>query len=903
MALTPGTRLGPYEIIAPVGAGGMGEVYRAHDTRLARDVAVKVLPEDLVADDVARERFAREAKAVAALSHPNILSIHDFGESNGVAYAVTELLDGETLAERLLQGAVPLRKTLELASQAAEGLAAAHEQDIVHRDLKPANLFLTRDGRIKILDFGLAKQQQSEEWEEDDTRAVGPATQPGVVMGTVGYMSPEQVRAENADARSDLFSLGVVVYEMLSGNSAFKRDSAAETMSAILHEEPAELSQLALSIPSSVERIVRRCLEKRRAERFQSARDLAFALSNAMEASGRDWSGAAAVQPARGRPLRPGRTPATIAAVVLAAGAGAFVHSRFAASGTPAPVQVKTLTFSGQDWAPSVAPDGKMIAFTSQRDGRPRIWLRQMAGGAEVPLTEGPDHAPKFSPDGTSILFIRDEIQYRSAYRVPVLGGSPRKILEGVAEAAWSPDATRIAYVRYGGEAGTHVVLGVANVHSGETTELAEWSDRTAYGLTWSPTGRWVAAASAGIILNLADNRVLLVDPESGDVVESAQWTRRISAPTWTPSGSALLFAQSTSSLGDMSSTVGRVLRYELGSRKKRTLFWIESVFQGGGDFVRLDVAGTEQLVFDELVTRQNLVEVALPDARFPRGLRGEPRALTRGHCRDRQPAYSPNGEHVVFSSNRSGNLDLWILSTVSGDTRQLTDDESEDWDPAFTPDGRSVLWSSNRGGHLEIWMAAIDGSGARQVTQDGLDAENPTQTPNGDWIVYGSGNPEKSGIWKIRPDGSEATRLVAGAHAIPEISPDGKHVLYATTDPRHNRSIVSVADLDSGTPVFQTVVPERELRSVVVTGRGRWMPDGSALAFIGRDEKGRSGIFVQDFVPGADSESTRRPLYGFSTDEDVESFGISPDGSRVTVSHMKELRSVKIAVGVPGID
>jgi Tol biopolymer transport system component len=621
-----------------------------------------------------------------------------------------------------------MRKALELASQAADGLAAAHEQDIVHRDLKPANLFVTRDGRVKILDFGLAKLQ-TEEPQDDNTRPVGPATEPGAVMGTVGYMSPEQVRAERVDARSDLFSLGVVLYEMLSGQAAFKRKSAAETMSAILHEDPRETSQLEPAIPASVDRIVRRCLEKHRAERFQSARDLAFALSNAMEGSGRDWSGAAAAQPAPGARLRAGRIPATIAAVILAAGAGAFVHSRFAAPGMPAPVRVQTLTFSGQDWAPSVAPDGKMIAFTSQRDGRPRIWLRQMTGGAEVPLTEGPDHAPQFSPDGTSILFIRDEVEHRSAYRVPVLGGSPRKIFARVAEATWSPDATRIAYARYEGEAGNHVVLGIADVQSGQTTDLAELKDRNAYGLTWSPTGRWIAAASTGIILNAAVNHLLLVDPESGEVVETVQTTQRVSAPTWTNSGTALLYAQSTSSLGDISSTVGRVLRHELGSKKQRTLFWIESVYQGGGDFVRLDVAGSGRIVFDELVTRQNLVEVRLADARFPRGLLGEPRALTRGHCRDRQPAYSHDGTYVVFSSNRSGNLDLWILNTVSGDTRQLTDDESEDWDPAFTPDGQSVLWSSNRGGHLEIWMAAIDGSGAHQITQDGLDAENPTQT------------------------------------------------------------------------------------------------------------------------------------------------------------------------------
>ncbi len=280
MTLPNGTRLGPYEIVAPLGAGGMGEVYRARDHRLERDVAVKVLPERLAADPHALARFEREAKAVAALSHPNILAIHDFETHDGVRYAVTELLDGGSLREHLEGGTVSPRKAVEYALQIARGLAAAHEKGIVHRDLKPENVFVSRDGHVKILDFGLAKAVEPRSL-DSATKAptVAEATEPGTVLGTVGYMSPEQVRGRSADARSDIFSFGTVLYEMLTGRRAFRAESAVETMSAILTEEPPDFSEAgARTVAPGLERIVRRCLEKDPAQRFQNARDLGFAI-------------------------------------------------------------------------------------------------------------------------------------------------------------------------------------------------------------------------------------------------------------------------------------------------------------------------------------------------------------------------------------------------------------------------------------------------------------------------------------------------------------------------------------------------------------------------------------------------------------------------------------------------
>ena len=280
MTLAAGTRLGSYEIVAPLGAGGMGEVYRARDSKLKREVAVKVLPQSLAADPEALARFEREALAVAALSHPNILSIFDFGTQDGTAFAVTELLEGETLRGKLDTGPIAQRQAIDYALQAAKGLSAAHEKGIVHRDLKPENLFVSKDGHLKILDFGLAKKVEAVTPEEKTSAATGSGhTEPGTVMGTMGYMSPEQVRGLPVDQRSDLFSLGTILYEMLSGKRAFKRDTASDTIAAILKEDPPELTESGRNISPALDHIVKHCLEKDRSRRFQSAQDIAFALS------------------------------------------------------------------------------------------------------------------------------------------------------------------------------------------------------------------------------------------------------------------------------------------------------------------------------------------------------------------------------------------------------------------------------------------------------------------------------------------------------------------------------------------------------------------------------------------------------------------------------------------------
>src|ERR1700675_150705 len=322
MPLSAGDKLGPYQILVPLGAGGMGEVYRARDTKLDRDVAIKVLPASVAADPDTLARFEREAKAVAALSHPNILAIHDFGTHEGMAYAVTELLEGETLRGKRDSGPIAQKQAVDYALQVAKGLSAAHEKGIVHRDLKPENLFVSRDGHVKILDFGLAKRVEAvAPGKETSAPTDSGHTEPGTVMGTAGYMSPEQVKGFPVDHRSDIFSFGTILYELVSGKKAFQRDTNAETMAAIMRDEPPELSESGRNISPALDHIVKHCLEKDRDHRFQSARDIAFALS---EASGPTMTGGAQL----GASPRKNKALVAVAAVVVLAAVGVFLLRR-----------------------------------------------------------------------------------------------------------------------------------------------------------------------------------------------------------------------------------------------------------------------------------------------------------------------------------------------------------------------------------------------------------------------------------------------------------------------------------------------------------------------------------------------------------------------------------------------
>ena len=448
MTLAPGTRLGPYVIDIPVGAGGMGEVYRARDERLERDVAIKVLPAGVAGDPGRRARFEREARAVAALSHPNILAIHDMGEGKSFLYAVTELLDGETLRDRLTHGPLPVRKAVDIAIQIARGLSAAHDKGLVHRDLKPENVFLLKDGQVKILDFGLARQSAEPGPETSATRTVAALTDAGTVMGTVGYMAPEQVRGAAVDARTDLFAFGALLYEILSGQRAFRRDTAAETMTAILREDPPELSATRTELSPALERIVRHCLEKDPAQRFQTARDVAFALE---AFSGTSVSGVAvaAAPPAR----RSWVNTAAMAAFAIAGAAAGYFLNANRQSAPASEITFDTRTWDAQ-WITNArfGPDGQTIIYAAAAMGNvPDLFVIRQGTSIPQPLGQPRTHLLSVSKTGelavlTNATLINHRLFAGTLTRM-TMDGAARPLMEQVREADWSPDGAELAII------------------------------------------------------------------------------------------------------------------------------------------------------------------------------------------------------------------------------------------------------------------------------------------------------------------------------------------------------------------------------------------------------------------------------------------------------------------------
>jgi len=449
MALTSGTKLGPYEIQSSIGAGGMGEVYRARDTRLSREVAIKVLPEAFARDPDRLERFEHEARVLSTVNHPNILAIHDVGAQGDLHYLVSELLEGQTLREKMNAGPLAQRRVADYAVEMARGLAAAHDKGIVHRDLKPDNIFITKDGRVKILDFGLAKQAIGEAGlsGQSATMAAPTPTQPGTVMGTAGYMSPEQVRGQTVDHHSDIFSLGTILYEMISGKRAFKGDTGVETMSAILKEDPPELSESGLNVTPGLDRIVRHCLEKEPGQRFQSARDLAFDLENLSSLSG-------ATKPVTGSHPESAtklRTPLLIAIPALLLMVAAAFWAGHATRKTSAPVFSRLTFRGGHVGAARFSPDGQTIVYSAELGDEP---LQLYTTRPDAPQSR------ELGLKNSSILAVskQDELAITLNHiqpaanagggtlaRVPLTGGSPREISEAVGTADWSPDGQFLA--------------------------------------------------------------------------------------------------------------------------------------------------------------------------------------------------------------------------------------------------------------------------------------------------------------------------------------------------------------------------------------------------------------------------------------------------------------------------
>jgi len=735
MALAPGARLGPYEIVSSIGAGGMGEVYRARDPKLGREVAIKVLPAHLSANPEALARFEREAKAVATLSHPNILAIFDFGAHEGTAYAVMELLEGETLRERLGQGALGLRKALEIGAQVAQGLAAAHDKGIVHRDLKPDNVFVSKDGAVKLLDFGLARQgAPSAQGDDTHSPTVSRYTDPGTVMGTVGYMSPEQVRGAPVDHRSDIFSFGALLYEMLGGRRAFQRDTAAETMTAILKEEPADLGSQAAGLPPGLERIVGHCLEKRPEERFQSARDLAFDLQALM---------GSAASGARPVPTPSGRRRLVAPTLALFALAAAFVAGRRGPATAPAGGSSKPPAFqqltdeSGVEGRPSLSPDAKSFVYVSAAAGNSDVYLLRVGGRNPLNLTAdstADDLQPAFSPDGERIAF-RSERDGGGVFVMDSTGESVRRLTDFGYAPAWSPDGKQIVvstdtFVYPTDLAGKGNGLRVVTLETGAVRDLT--GPAIALQPRWSPGGKrvaywglrgtsgqrdvWTIAADG----SEAGGRAVAVTNDAG-----LDW-----CPVWAPDGRHLYFASDRA--GSMN-----LWRVPIDEASGRALGPVEPLTLPAGWSGAFSVsADGRRIAFETLDWRSTLMRV--PFDPVSETVTGPPVPVLRATQPLRDHEVSPDGQEVAFT--RAGTReDLFVARMDGSQFRRLTDDGFRDRGPAWAPDGHRIAFYSDRGGGYEIWTIRPDGSGLEAATALGRSANFPTWSPDGRRLVFSS--------------------------------------------------------------------------------------------------------------------------------------------------------------------
>ena len=840
-------RLGPYEIIGLLGAGGMGEVYRAHDARLGREVAIKVLPGAWAADPERLQRFEQEARAAAALNHPNILAVHDIGTSGDAPYIVTELLDGGTLRDTLSAGALPQRRAVEYAMQIAQGLAAAHEKGIVHRDLKPENLFVTSDERVKILDFGLAKLMQAESAFAGasllPTGAVDPAarpnTVPGMVMGTVGYMAPEQVRGVSADHRADVFAFGAILYEMLAGRRAFRGDTAMDTMSAILKEDPPELAGTDRPIAPGLQRIVSRCLEKTPAARFQSTRDLAFALEG-MSTQSESTASARREAARESVPLAVGRTRERVAAAL----AVLFLLTTIGLAAwafRPAPASsVVRFQIAAPDGtamqAFALSPDGRRLAFVASARGKPSmVYVRPLDAVAASPLagTEGARN-PFWSPDGSAIGFFADG-------RLKVIdaaGGSVRTVCDAIGARTWG-DWNTDGVIVFSTESREPIRRVPAD--GGQPVPVTTVSEGIVGHVrpTFLPGGRrfLYLAGTGGSAGQL--RQASLDSMEDSLILEDSGWARYADPGYLLFVRGAELVAQpfdaANGTLSGRGQTIGAVGAFSSIGNPNQSGFSITSA--GLLAFRTTELAADTELVwFDRSGQRLAVVgepggyrnpqlspdgsRLAVQETNPQDGrtdvwvidlVRGVKTRLTLDAAKTHQlPLWAPDGSAVVVKNLDAVGIYRWPIASA-GDQELLSDTPAEA--NSYSPDGRSIVFSIlNAATNRDIGILPL--AGDRQPVLFLHSAANETQgqvSPDGRWIAYTS---DESGgavndiyIQKF-PEGGQKIRVSTSGGDQARWRRGGREMFYRSLDGRlMSVSIQTIPDLKVGTPValFET--------------------------------------------------------------------------------------------------
>ena len=880
MHITPGLKLGSYQIIALLGKGGMGEVWRAQDTRLDREVAIKVLPATIAHDADRLSRFALEAKATGALNHPNILTVHDIGTHEDAPYIVAELLDGEELRAQLDNGALPVRKAIEYAQQIAAGLAAAHEKGIVHRDLKPENLFITKDGRVKILDFGLAKIEPPRPLSaSSEVATLKQITTPGTVMGTVAYMSPEQVRGEVVDARSDIFSFGQILYEMLAGKRAFTGATMPDLMSAILRAEPPDLH----TANPQLEKIVRRCLEKQPERRFQTASDLGFALESLNTSSGARLETATAV--------------AAVTESTSANNARWFGNARLWMSTTAIlllglllalPIVVKYLRLSPPVvpvgvrftiaapekatglFAPALSPDGRHLVFAADVEGKRSLWLRPLGSltAQQLPGTEGVTGIPFWSPDSRSIGYVFFETELR---KLDLAGGASQTLCKLPADAngyegTWNRDGV----ILFSGRAGIYRVPATG----GEPVPALRAEQPGRY--------RWPVF--------LPDGRHFLVLTTQPGAMELHL---------------AALDRQETTRLLAADSQAGYANGHLLFARAGALLaapFDADSLKLTGESFVVADkvrvspnssgffsVSDNGSLVYDPNTLTDNQQLTWLDRTGKPLG--------TVGPVGEYEwPRLSPDGKRVAVERRdpQTRNRDIYVIDLARGLSSRLTFDPGEDRYPAWSSDGSRIAWTGYRDGAWQIYQKLSSGVGAEEVLLKDSVLMSPTSwSPDDRFLVYTRLDPKTNAdIW-VLPTAADRQPTVFLQTPFREgfgsFSPDGRWIAYMSDD--QGKLEVNVQTYPASGGKWQ-----------ISTNSGRlpvWRSDGEELYYISADQK----LMAVEVNPGGSFEATapralfdlllaRALLAGWS------SYAVTPAGDRfLFVTAREEAASLQFIV------
>jgi serine/threonine protein kinase len=888
MSLAPGTRLGPYEIVSTIGAGAMGVVYKARDTRLGRDVAVKVLPPAFARDPDRLSRFEREARAVAAISHPNILSVHDIGTADVVdpdhgparaTYMITELLDGDTLRARLGQGALPPRKAADVAMQVARGLAAAHDRGIIHRDLKPENIVVLRDGLVKILDFGLAKQSAVAPEGSGDQQTMA-ATDPGTVLGTVGYMAPEQVRGEPADSRSDLFALGAVLHELASGQRAFARPTAAETMTAILREDPPDLAAANSQVPPALARVVRHALEKDPHDRFQTARDFAFALQ-ALGDSATSSSGAAAASDLVKRPRR---------------------RSEVIAWAATALVTVAALTL----W---LRPGSTQTASASN--------LKPVIFAASLPGRDQGLSSPAVSPDGRRVAFIAHTVAGASIVVRPLnaLQAQPIKNTTGVRDSSlfWSPDGGSLGFIA-GGK------LKTIELATNRLNELA--SAPSGYGGTWAPDGT---------ILFSPDERgpIFRVSASGGDAapvtaLDKSRGDEAHRFPQFLPDGRHFVFMPWKSG-----ATTRAIQLAELGATGSTTLFDSESApVVAGHSFVYVRERPTRlvaqafdprtlalegrpvRIVDDDDVdfwwfTGDSMLAASADVLVYSAG-KYRRNQLTWFNRAGRQlatvgdpdvhydPAISVDGTMLAVERRdaQTDGTDLWTVDLTRGAFSRVTSPKGFKTTAAWSPDGRRIAFAADEGNQPQVHVKSASGTGAEDVLIDrrGYPLD---WSRDGRYLLYlvaGDATLKDVLVYDFERRSSSPVLNSTFNESGAVFSPNGKWIAY-------------VSDESGSLQVYIRSFPDARVKVPISTAGGNqpvWSRDGRELFFLAPD----TTLTVADVHESGDRFTVGRLETLFRTNVEPDrvirnNYTISPDGQRILVMSPLVDPSVSRLVGV----